>query len=83
MKRKKKIEVPVYICGGCGLPLNYTIVAHYTIETDKTHQCKPILQKPTQKELEEVAELQKYNESMSKIDKEKLLRTKPKAWWTE
>jgi hypothetical protein len=81
MKGKKKINVPTYICACCGMILKYTLTCHYIIEVDKEHKCKPILKPPSQKMLEEVAELQRYNESMSKTDKERLLRTKPKAWW--
>lgn len=82
-KPKKKFIVPTYLCGRCGMTLNYSIVCHYTIETDKEHKCKPILKEPRAKPagLDAAKELQRYNESISKTDKQKVLQTDNKPWW--
>lgn len=73
--QNKQMRVPVYICAGCGMTLRYNIICHYVVETDKEHVCKPILKAPNEKETQVAAEeLQRFNESMSYTDKQKILQ---------
>ncbi len=65
---------PVYICAKCGITLRYNIICHYTIETNKQHECKPILPRINENDRLAAKELQRYNESMSYTDKQKILQ---------
>ena len=73
-KAIKQLRVPVYICAGCDVTLRAHIICHCVVEVDKEHVCKPILPGMSEKDRLAAEELQRYNESMSYTDKQKILQ---------